>query len=862
MSSPASEDLLPSYALSAQLIADGEPVRCVAANDAPGGGGGAGAGSTELLSGSQGGVVSRIVVASPDAKPGADGGANGDDGRLATDPALEIQPGGDGTRHPHQIAALLSSSAFPAVPAAYATGCKDGNVRIFDGSNHALKSTLGGHGNAATSLSWIPGAAADDAPWLVSGSWDGTAKVWTSGGVGGASWGCACTLGGHENTVSVAGLPPLSSGVRRVATVSAGVAEGNAIRGHTVRIWHLTSSSDGSMIASEMKESVANDHSGPMRDVVYDAETDAIYTCSNDGTVKVRSSIDGSCTATLACPGDRPMLLSLCVVGSGGSQSVVAGAEDGTVIVWDVSSNGGGREPQVISHPGCVWRVSPMPLSSSPDFVTACNDGHLRIFTRHAPRVAPDSVLASFSQAVAEATASRSSGPTPDEIAKLPKWEMNALTRGRSEGQVQVFNKGGKAIAAQWSEASGTWIEVGEVTGQNPNAGTIDGKRYDHVLPIEIDVPGGGVQKLQIGYNNGDNPFVTAQAFIDEHMLDQNYLAQIADYIRQRAGESGPTLGAGGGGGSGGDAGGASSYSAPAPAPTPMEVTPTYDHLPMKGYKAFDAGIDKKGLGKVLAKIRELNGDAPESRKLTSREAGEVLDSLAATLAVTNRYHSSSVSDMELAVIHKMATTWDAKRIFPALDLARMAALHPDAANAGRRGVWEGVLAGALDACAGLGDGIAGEVAVPMLTMRLCANCFRGGGGAAAAAGGMVERILECAEACAPSKNKNVRLSVATTVLNAASFMHSSAPPPSPSSAVKVLDAVGTIVGCGTYEPEPMVRSLVAMGTTLLLPGSCGEMMLTAARERGMGSMAERAASGNGAKAAAVATEISSILSS
>ena len=54
------------------------------------------------------------------------------------------------------------------------------------------------------------------------------------------------------------------------------------------------------------------------------------------------------------------------------------------------------------------------------------------------------------------------------------------------------------------------------------------------------------VQKLQIGYNNGENPFNTAQAFIDQHMLDQNYLAQIADYIRTRVGQDGyvPTIGA------------------------------------------------------------------------------------------------------------------------------------------------------------------------------------------------------------------------------------------------------------------------------------------------------------------------------
>lgn len=95
--------------------------------------------------------------------------------------------------------------------------------------------------------------------------------------------------------------------------------------------------------------------------------------------------------------------------------------------------------------------------------------------------------------------------------------------------------QGAVAIAAQWSAASGTWVEIGEVTGAS-NAGTINGKAYDHVFPIELEQPGGaGVQQLQIGYNNGDNPFQAAQTFIDEHMLPQRYLAQIADYITERA---------------------------------------------------------------------------------------------------------------------------------------------------------------------------------------------------------------------------------------------------------------------------------------------------------------------------------------
>ncbi|KAL3823743.1 hypothetical protein ACHAXA_004836 [Cyclostephanos tholiformis] len=766
---PPSPALLDEYVLSSEFLADGEPVRCVVTGSTSSTSSSSSPRGIEILSGSQGGVISRIG--------GEDGGA----------------------------------------------------------------------------------------PWIVSGSWDGTARVWSLHGPYAGS--CLCVLEGHENTVSVAGLPPEGDGSemggrrRRVVTVSAGVAEGTRIRGHAVRIWRLTPDGEGDAIAakSELIARVSDDHAGPIRDVVYDIDDDAIYTCSNDGTVKVRSATDGTCRATLVHPGyhgsggDAPILLSLCVVGDDAdTKAVVAGAEDGTVAIWHPSSN---RETQVIVHPGCVWGVTSMVgQSRSSDFATACHDGNVRVFTRCPARVAPDSVLSSFRDAVSESQASRSTGPSPEEVAKLPRWDMNALTQGRSEGQVQVFQRDGRAIAAQWSSASRTWIEVGEVTGTNANAGTLDGRRYDHVLPIEIDVPGGGVRTLRIGYNDGENPFVTAQSFIDEHSLDQGYLAQIADYIRQRAGGTGPTLGVG-------DAG----HSGMAPSPSmlaPAEaMTPTFDHLPMRGYKVFDAGVDKKGLGKVVSKIREFNDAVPTDRKLALGEASDVLDALSTTLSVTNRYHASTISDAELEIVHKMVTQWDVDHVFPALDLARATVLHPDATGPKRRTYWEEVLRSALDMCLGLGNGLVGEVAVPMLTMRLIANSYKGGSGSADAAGSLVDRILECANACALTNNKNVRLSVVTAILNTSSYMLSSNTPPSFTSATLLIDIIGTIVGCGKYESEPIVRSLVALGTVLLLPCGCGVEMRKVAKVRNIGSMVERVANGHGDMAKAVARDICKMLS-
>jgi phospholipase A-2-activating protein len=232
-----------------------------------------------------------------------------------------------------------------------------------------------------------------------------------------------------------------------------------------------------------------------------------------------------------------------------------------------------------------------------------------------------------------------------------------------------------------------------------------------------------------------------------------------------------------------------------------------------------------------------------------------------------------------------MIVEWDASRVFPALDLARMTVLHPDAAKSERSGYWKDVLGAALTTCLALGDAAGKEVAVPMLTMRLICNCYRGGSGAADAAGSLIERfvevlmfarsiivtynsdhcltllhrILDCIEICSSSANKNARLATATALLNTSSYMHSSSSS-STNLAVRILDLVGIIAASGTYESEAISRVLLALGTVLLIPGSCGEEAKRTAKERGMLSMLERVASGNDLSVA-TAKEIRSILS-
>lgn len=177
-------------------------------------------------------------------------------------------------------------------------------------------------------------------------------------------------------------------------------------------------------------------------------------------------------------------------------------------------------------------------------------------------------------------------------------------------------------------------------------------------------------------------------------------------------------------------------------------------------------------------------------------------------------------------------------------------------------------------------DGTA-AVAIPMLSLRLCANCFRGGPGSLDAVSSLVTRyvvlepielknrsvllltflvsfvcsVLSCAEEFVLSKNKNIRLSVATALLNVGSFINAS--PDAPDVSLQVVSLVDKLLDSKLYESEATVRALLALGTVVLAKGNARE----ASRSLYLTTKVEPAASPHGDKAKAIAKEIYSILS-
>ena len=176
---------------------------------------------------------------------------------------------------------------------------------------------------------------------------------------------------------------------------------------------------------------------------------------------------------------------------------------------------------------------------------------------------------------------------------------------------------------------------------------------------------------LSLGYNNLENPFDAAQRFIDENSLDQNHLRQIADWISSRAGKNAPTLDMGGAPRGSGSVNSSSGTSSSASAP-PSKVQKKYQFIPLAAFAVQD-DVPSGLKSKVLPKIAEFN--AAEGNVLSAGEldaVGAALD----VLATTSYYHSSSLSDGQIACIAKL-TTFDTSRVFPGFDICRMLALHP-----------------------------------------------------------------------------------------------------------------------------------------------------------------------------------------
>jgi len=637
---------------------------------------------------------------------------------------VDIIEDGESLFHDHWITAITSLPKGKSnlyTQGCIITGCMDSHIRIYD-CDGKLIHILEGHAKGVISFSWSNNGSG----YLISGSWDGTAKIWDI-----EEGSCISTLGPHENGVHVLGLNN-----NLVATTSTGEAVNNRPVNFKLRIWNIQT-------GREVQSSIM-DHEGPIRSITAVPTLDGYATTSNDGSIILRAS-DGHRLDSMFHPfqddGMAPFILDCTSLYLNQGMGLVSCGEDGSVIVWN-----GSEMHQSIPHPSCVWCLLAIPNTDG-DFITGGNDGVMRVFSKDPSKTMTTKSIQlheQFEQTVAEAVAKRKTGPSSEEIAKATKWDDRFNVKGKSDAQVMVFNKSGTLIAAQWSAPSQCWIEVGEITGTG-DSGEIQGVHYDHVMPVEIETPG-GVATLSLGYNNGESAFDAAQRFIDQNSLNPGYLRQIAEWIQQKAGKQEPTL------------------DMSDPLASSSQSKPSYKHIPIRVFNSIDT-IPNGLKTQLLTKINQLNDqiDDTDSSKLASNEIANI-ESLVDILCDTSHYHSSNVHAQLLIGIIKIIN-WSPNNAFPGFDLARLVAVHPSASKKlSENSNLSNII---MKTKSLLQDGNGTPSSTALTSLRFLVNSFRHDElRAKITTNENIFIMIECATYQAVSDNKLVRAAVATLLLN------------------------------------------------------------------------------------------------
>ncbi|ORZ38895.1 WD40-repeat-containing domain protein [Catenaria anguillulae PL171] len=657
-------------------------------------------------------------------------------------------------------------------PQFIASGGADKTITIHEPTHGNLVFTLVGHTDNVCVLSPIPGVPLG----LISGSWDKTARVWVGGE-------CTLTLKGH--TQAVWGVLALDASTYVTASAD-----------RTIKFWA------GDKCVHTIS---AGGHSDVIRGLAHLTTLDLVASASNDGTVRVWTRTG---EPVVEMHGHASFVYKVAANPSVGEW--VSCGEDRTVRVWvDAECK------QTITLPSTtVWSVAVSP--SGKDLAACTSDGHLYLFSRTVDRQASAEVVKQYEETLA------ASAIPQNQIGDINKEKLpgpEALQNpGNRDGQVLMVKvESGNVEAHQWSVAQKKWIKVGDVVDAI-GAGrkqVYEGKEYDYVF--DIDLGGGPGTMIKLPYNITENPYSAAQNFIWKHELSQEFLDQIAQFIVTNT--KGHTVA------SSEHAAAASQYVDPftggnrytpggiAPTTAPS-AAPTTGATNAAAFNPWTSGYTTGTLS---------SGSTPSAPRPTGRPAvvpvrdmvlfkqinyaaiATKLASLQSELGITLHPSAQSAVDVEqhpwsIAKAILTHPQWPKAQAFPALDLIRYYVLSHELSDeeAAQVVVWVTEMASAPNA----------SDPVKMLAVRVLVNMYHLVGNRGRVAG-QVETLLVLVNEMRASANKNVRVGVATFLLNAAIFMTQTG---LHTDVMNVIALLAEMVP-SEADPETLYRVVVALGT-------------------------------------------------
>lgn len=600
--------------------------------------------------------------------------------------------------------------------------------------------------------------------FLLSGSWDTTARVWLNEK-------CVMTLEGHEMAVWAVGI---ISGQGVMLTGSAD---------KTIKAWK----------AGKCTQTFKG-HEDCVRGlgVVSEAE---FLSCSNDATVRRWAVTSGDCLGIYY--GHTNYVYSLSILPNG--EDFVTGGEDRTLRIWKE-----GKNIQTLYHPSeSVWAVCAMPNG---DIATGSSDGMIRVFTQEPDKFASAEVLAAHEAALA--TAPVSSQPLGDIKTEDLAGPESLNKPGKKDGQTTMINRDGKVEVYNWDASQAKWMMIGNVVGssggtQKSSGKTLfEGKEYDYVFSVDIKE---GAPPLKLPFNISEDPWMAAQKFLNKNNLSQLFLDQVANFIVENT--KGVTLGTGS----------ALAYSDPFTGgdryvpeqekmdtsdsaasdpftgsgryiPSGQEKTVSGNHFPLKKCLFFDTASP---IEQILGKMKDFNQSVEKDQQVTEA----ALEELSSLL-------EGSIRGDNVKTLHHLIK-WPQEVVFPALDILRMAikghevcqffCKQPDFIDL----LCQHASQGNSNACR-------------MLSLRTLNNLFRYPEGTEANQKN-IDSILQAAINSRDIGTKNGQIAAATLILN---FCVKLFEVDDLESKAKCLQAAGEVLG-SDIDTEAKYRLMVAVGTLI-----------------------------------------------
>ncbi|XP_031618789.1 phospholipase A-2-activating protein [Contarinia nasturtii] len=603
--------------------------------------------------------------------------------------------------HSGDVRALATADSY------IVSGSRDATAKVwqYNGTSYDEQSTLTNHKHYVTSICIL-----EDDNWICTGSHDSTICVYAAGTLVPFT-----VLKNHKENVSA--MAPgnekrtfISGSWDKTAIVWKIGANGESeaplkLEGHEATVWSVcvlksgkfvTGSADRTIVywnSRGEKLKVLKGHTDCVRGLLA-LPDDSIISASNDANIKFWNA-DGECIKTLS--GHTSFIYDMAFVYGLGENVFITCGEDSTIRMWNFDGQLGEEKTLPANS---VWTVACM---KNGDIVTGTSDSVVRVFTKDPSRMANETILETFKANVdvrirdikkTIGDVHVNTLPGEDELKKKGKYEGHTIMIRQADGIIK---------AHKWVE--GKWEDQGEVTGGQGGAtisrsAMYEGKEYDFVFSVDIAE---GMPALKLPYNRGEDPWMAAQKFIHKNDLPQVYLDQVANFVIQNSGNApvveslastsayqDPFTGGGryipgSGSGFNTSAGnvdpftGASSYTTQS-ASVPVNFVPrstgqnldpftgasshtttsstAVKHFPYSEYTALTTCDPTK----VLAKLKEFNNMVDETLKVSDKELEEVI-----------KLAQNDFSSSESIVVMKKLLLWPNERLFPVLDIFRLA---------------------------------------------------------------------------------------------------------------------------------------------------------------------------------------------